>query len=161
MNAHLTNKELLELLDPANKLKTSHLEDCATCRDELEILHTSLAGFRLAATSYAERHAPADVPACPISTPASRRFQQPVAWAAGLVAAVALCTAGVSMASKYHQPTAAVATLQPPAEPQKTAVSDEDATLLEGIDRDLSTSVPPSLQPLDVISAIETTSASK
>lgn len=159
MNSHLTNEELLELLDPAIKLENSHMENCVTCRNELETLHSSLADFRLAAISYAERHAPADVPDCPLSTSASRRFQQPVAWAAGLVAAVALCTAGVNVASKYHQPTAAVATPQTSVGPQKTTVSDEDATLLEGIDRDLSTSVPPSLQPLDVTSASETTSA--
>lgn len=158
MNPHLTNEQLLELLDPTTKLQASHLENCATCRDEFETLRTSLASFRLAATSYAEHHAPAEVPSYPIYIRKSRRSQQPLTWAACLVAAIALCTAGVNVASKVHQPSAAVAQLQPAAEPQKTTVSDEDATLLEGVDRDLSTSVPPSLQPLDVTSASDTTS---
>ncbi len=160
MKAHLSNEQIFELLDPANCAVETHLDECTACREELETLRGSLAGFRLAARSFAQQNSPAAAPARNSVSNTPRRFQQPMVWAAGLVAAAALCATGLSANHKYQQPTPAQVMVQPTAYSQKTAVSDEDATLLEGIDRDLATSVPPSLQPLDVASAGETTSTS-
>jgi anti-sigma factor RsiW len=166
VNSHLTNQQLLVLLDghlaPRSLDSATHLDDCATCRNEFENLRTSFASFRLAATTFAEHHAPTEAPARPASRlTAPRRFPQPVAWAAGLIAVAALCTVGGTVIHQRQQPAPAVAAVQSAAKPQNTTVFDEDATLLDSIDRDLSTSVPPSLRPLDVALASETTSTTQ
>ncbi len=168
MNPHLTNEQLFELLNSATadadhqetplQSAVSHLALCAECRCEFDSLHSSLSSFRTAATSFAEQNAPIHPPVQPIHSSANTlRIQQPLAWAAGLLAAAALCTAGVSVAHKQQAAVSSIGVTAPLGTPT-TAAAAEDATLLEGIDRDLSTSVPPSLQPLDVTSAAESTS---
>ena len=170
MNSHLTNEQLLDLLAGAPQpALTAHLRDCTPCRSEFDALRESLTSFRVAATGMAEAYAPMHMPTRLLEGSSAhpgffhRRFLSPrTAWATGLVTAIALCTASLSVLHRTPQPqTQAVSRIDmqssAPADP---ASSDTDAALLDGIDRDLSTSVPPSLQPLDVTSASETTSTS-
>ena len=70
--------------------------------------------------------------------------------AAGLVAAMALCVTSLSVVCKPAAPAFPVVAASPIAA-HPSAQSDD--ALLEGIDQDLSTSVPPSLAPLDVTSS--------
>lgn len=163
MNGHLTNEQLFDLLDSASPAGKAHLATCNRCREEFETLSLSLANFRLAATAFARRHGPVDASARPLvkGRQTSSFFRFPLVWIAGLVTAAALCTAGLSLNHRPSAPAPAVATNLPAVPAQtapKSSSADEDAALLEGIDRDLSTSIPPSLAPLDVTSASDTTS---
>jgi hypothetical protein len=158
MTPHLTEPQLYDLLsatpDPASPLAQAHLAACPLCRDELATLRSSLTNFRLAATNLSLLHTP---PRPTVGNTIHRSFfTLPHAiWAAGLASVLAVSAVTVST---LHRPTPAtphIATA-PAAEP----VSDE--ALLQDIDSDLSTSVPPSLQPLDTTpaAASETTTTS-
>jgi predicted anti-sigma-YlaC factor YlaD len=152
MNAHhLTETQLYSLLDHGNSEAgdaAQHLDACSACRTELDALRDALTNFRLTADSMSSHLAPVRPPAEPTR---ARFFPMPqTAWAAGLVAAMALCMTSISVLHRPAAPNTPVATVLPAAAP---AGAPSDDALLEGIDQDLSTSVPPSLAPLDVTSA--------
>jgi predicted anti-sigma-YlaC factor YlaD len=145
---HLTETQLYSLLDHDSPEAEQHLGECPTCRTEYQTLQDSLANFRLAAESMSFHLAPVRPPAIPTR---ARFFPMPqTAWAAGLVAAMALCVTSLSVVCKPAAPAFPVVAASPIAA-HPSAQSDD--ALLEGIDQDLSTSVPPSLAPLDVTSS--------
>ena len=157
MNAHLTETQLSALLDPEEKSSdAAHLATCALCYAEFTVLRDSLTNFRVAATNLSALHTPTRLLAPATARP--RFFTVPrAAWATGLVAAMALCTASINLLHKsvVHTPTAVQTETATAAEAQS------DDALLEGINTDLSTSVAPSLQPLDVTATTETTSVTR
>ena len=146
MNPHLTEQQIYDLLssDTCEDSRAEHLATCTLCRDELANLRFSLANFGLAAKNLSHLHTP---PRPAIGRMAYRSFfaLPERIWASGLASILAISTCSAIAALHLHQQAvakvnAATATTPPP-------VSDE--ALLQDIDRDLSTSVPPSLQPLD------------
>jgi hypothetical protein len=156
MNPHLNPDQIYTLLDrpEGDRSAQEHLLSCAPCRAEVASLRDSLTNFRLAATNFSLLHTPTRLLD---PTPRPRFFTIPrAAWAGGLVAAMALCTASISVLHKPAVPVNPAA--QTTGNPAPDAQSDD--ALLNGIDTDLSTSVPPSLQPLDVTAASENTTTS-
>jgi len=162
MNAHFTEAEFYNLLDNNDPQAKQHLAECEPCQAEIDSLRASLSNFRLAATNLSSLQTPPQVPSRLLgnSSHRNRFFTVPrAAWATGLVAAMALCTASVSL---LHKPAAAPQpTVQTTSETaMAVAESQSDDALLMGIDNDLSTSVPPSLAPLDTNTAAEKTTTS-
>jgi hypothetical protein len=144
MTPHLTEAQLFDLLAATSEAAASpaqlHLAECAQCQDEFTTISESFANFRVAATSFALLHTP---PRPAVGTTVHRSlFALPrMVWATGL--ATVLAATGVTLSALHHP--ARVPSVRVAASPQP--VSDE--ALLQDIDSDLSTSVPPSLQPLD------------
>jgi len=149
---HLTEEQMYELLDnAANTSSQPHLLACSECQSELTNLRTSIGLFRDAATGFAASEAPRRLPA---ASSVATRFFSPKIWATSFATATALLAISLSVLHPVHTvtvtaPVAAVAT------PQVTAPPVSDEALLEGIQQDLSTSIPPSLEPL----AVQTTSS--
>jgi anti-sigma factor RsiW len=142
---HLTTEQLYDLLDNSAAASDAHLRTCSTCQLEFSDLRASLENFRLAATGLAAAEMPPltarhDEPA---STP---RFAfRPFAFAASFATAAVLL---VSVSLMRPRPT-----IRPVTDaPTVTSTQESDAELLNGIQQDLSASVPPSLAPLEVAS---------
>jgi predicted anti-sigma-YlaC factor YlaD len=147
MMPHLSEAQLDALLHSApGALVDSHLVSCPACQQELASLQQAFATFRIAATNASRVYTPAR-PAIASSATRNGYFRpamRPI-WAVGLasvlaVTALVVPTLHKSGASGSNPPISTAGNA--PA-----AVSDE--ALLKDIDADLSTSVPPSLQPLD------------
>jgi len=142
---HLTEEQMYDLLDPtADTNLHPHLRACTHCQSELTNLRESLDLFRDAATSFAASAAPRRLP---VVEPVASRFFSPKIWATSFATATALLVISLSVlhpaaSGPGKAPIAAVAA------PQTTASADSDEALLEGIQQDLSTSIPPSLEPL-------------
>jgi hypothetical protein len=160
MNNHLNDLQLFALLDDPNAAADSHLAACAPCREAFSLLRDSLSNFRATATSFAAAEAPARLSTRLLqfeSEPKTRWMQLPrTAWATGLIAAMAIGTASHSLLHKAPGGGGTISHIQ--TAPVQTASSDE--ALLEDIDRDLSTSVPPSLAPLETTTTGEKTTNS-
>ena len=153
MNVHLNEEQLYGLLDAAGKsdeVALEHLDWCPQCRGEVEGLRSSLASFQQAAGGISAAYTPSRL--LNFSSARQGFFARPrLAWVGGLAAALVF---GVASVSVLHGPVA------PPALTQTAAVSADaqsDEALLEDIDQDLSTSVPPSLEPLSTPAASEKT----
>ena len=144
-NQHLTTEQLYDLLDRPNHASGTHLHVCATCQQEFAILRSSLDNLRLAATNLAA--AEMSPLASRRETPAPAFSFRPQAFAATFATAAVLLTLSVTLLRPHH--------LQPAAAPAAVTASspDSDAALLDGIQQDLSASVPPSLVPLEVTPA--------
>ena len=140
---HLTDEQFADLLDRAEP-SNPHLDACAECQSELFALRSSLLSFRTAATNLAAVQTPQLVRRQTYTTPRSH-FRRPI-WAASLATAAVLLTVSVSVFRPHH-----VGAVTPVAAPEVVTVSDE--ALLDGIQSDLSTSIPPSLEPLAVPTA--------
>jgi hypothetical protein len=145
MTPHLTEAQLFGLLSAASDSAATaaqiHLAECAQCQDDFTAIDRSFANFRLAATNFALLHTP---PRPVVETTVHRSFfaLPKIVWASGLASVLAIT--GVTL-STLHRPAPGVPSVHVASAPQP--VSDE--ALLQDIDSDLSTSVPPSLQPLD------------
>jgi predicted anti-sigma-YlaC factor YlaD len=149
MTHHLNEEQLYTLLDaPANDAPASvtpaqqHLRECAHCRAEFAELQASLAGFRHLTTSLAT-----PPPALRHTVPAPKlTFHMFSRHGIAASFATALLLLGVSLSVVHPHRNA----LTPPATnvTSEVASSLSDEALLDGINRDLSASVPPSLQPL-------------
>ena len=147
---HLTEEQMYDLLHPtANTASHPHLLECSQCQAELTALRTSLGLFRDAATGFAASAAPRRLP---VAAPASTTFFSPKIWATSFATATALLVLSISV---MHPTQTGSATAPVVAEvaPQQTTAQVSDEALLEGIQQDLSTSIPPSLEPLDVQTA--------
>ena len=147
---HLTEEQMYDLLDPAADTNPHpHLLACPHCKSELTNLRESLELFRDAATSFAASAAPRRVA---VPEPVASRFFSPKVWATSFATATALLVISISMLhpTASGPATAPVATV---VAPQTTASTVSDEALLEGIQQDLSTSIPPSLEPLAVQTA--------
>ncbi len=154
-SSHLTEEQIYELLDQPNEAGQAqqHLASCQPCAKEFAAVRESLEGFRLAANGLAEeRFSP--VLAVRGGLLSGMR-QSLVAWPMGLAAAGVLLAASVTMVHRAG-PTVPVNTASVTAAPLES-----DEALLDGINQDLSTSVPPSLEPLSVASAESADAVSK
>jgi hypothetical protein len=154
LDRHLTDEQLFNLLSPAESTDFSlrqHLTACAECRAELATVSASLTNFRLAATSLANAEMTQHRAVAPKRTP---RFQRLV-WSASLAMAAVVFTASLSLVHPGSPANTPVAT---PVENAAAPVSDD--ALLDNIQQDLSTSIPPSLEPLAVPAASGSTNTS-
>ena len=148
MNQHLNELQLFALLDATEPMEDAHLLACADCRNEFASLCDTLTNFRSAASSFSVANTPPRLNTRLLSSEPQRHdffTLRRAGWTAGLVTAMALCTASVGILRKPAQAPVTVATS--PASTDAPAPSDE--ALLDDVDRDLSTSVPPSLAPLE------------
>jgi hypothetical protein len=144
---HLTDEQVFELLDHpdhADAILRLHLADCHDCRTELAGLSNALTDFRAAASSFAAAQMP---------SPSQRRVIPTVSHGLRRHAfAASLATAAFLLVSLGHFERPAPASAHPANHSIQNAdagtVSDD--ALLDGIQQDLSTSIPPSLEPLAV-----------
>jgi hypothetical protein len=154
LDRHLTDEQLYNLLESADSADATlrlHLAACAECRAELTTVRASLTNFRLAATSLASSEMMQHRAVAPRRTP---RFQRLV-WSASLAMAAVVFTASVSL---VHPAAPDQAQVVAPVENAAAPVSDD--ALLDNIQQDLSTSIPPSLEPLAVPAASSSTNTS-
>jgi ferric-dicitrate binding protein FerR (iron transport regulator) len=144
---HLTDEQIAELLSTypdqsAGAITQQHLLHCPHCQTELASLRASLSNFRIAATNLAAAETPA-LSQRRIVVP-SRSFRRN-AWAASFATAAAMLALSVALVHPNppvrRDPQVAVAT---------PAATVSDDALLDGIQQDLSASIPPSLEPLSV-----------
>ena len=145
---HLTDEQMYDLLDPAaNTAAEQHLKSCAACQHEVASLRESLTNFRGAATNFAAIAGPRIPPVAARST----SFFGPKLWAASFATATAVLALSISMLHPIHNNTATAGV-------QTVVTTESDDALLDGIQKDLSTSIPPSLEPLAVPAASGETS---
>jgi anti-sigma factor RsiW len=138
---HLTDERMFALLD-STIAGDAHLDSCAECQTELATLRASLAHFQIAASNFSAQTPQLEQRQTHTAPPS--RFRRAV-WAASLATAAVLFTISASVFHPSH-PLAVT-----PTAPPEVSVSDE--ALLDGIQTDLSTSIPPSLEPLAVPTA--------
>jgi hypothetical protein len=157
MTPHLTHNQLCDLLlaSPLQQNDVSaseaqvseiqdHLRGCYACSAELATLTTSLSGYRETAHAVAQRDFTPLPRTAPAPLLAHHSLLHPVYWA---IAATALVVALLPFTTPRHpsivqpQPTRAVAA-------PVAGGAESDAALLEDINKDLSASIPPSMQPL-------------
>jgi len=155
---HLTEAQLDSLLDAPGTLNidaSQHLRACPRCAAEAESLRNALKNFRLAATNLSLLHTPSRAG---LATMRQRHFFTfaRTAWATGLAAAM---IAGSVSLSLLHKPVAVTSVPTVASSSQQKPPAESDDALLQSVDQDLSTSVPPSLQPLDVTPAGESTTS--
>lgn len=132
---HLTEPQLYDLLDtPGAAAENLHLDACPHCRAEFLALQSSITNLRLATTSFAEE-APLAAFRAPPAAPSRASF--PRLLPASLAGAAVLFAASLAL---HH----------PRATPAPAAPTLSDDALLDGINRDLSSSIPPSLEPLAI-----------
>lgn len=154
---HLTHKQLCDLViasplapeTAADDAVHSHLHSCYTCMAELTALTGTLDQFHTVAQTIAEREFDTQ-PRAKFSALAARKpavlWMQPLSFA---LAAALLVAVALPLTLTQHHPAMApqqAHTTAPVAAPAANAISDE--ALLEGVDQDLSASVPDSMQPL-------------
>ena len=151
---HLTDEQMYDLLEPAaNPAAQPHLQSCPKCRAEFASLRESLLNFRTAATNLAAVAAPTYPP---VARTMSRLFG-PKIWAASFATAAAVLAVSISMLHPVHNALGTSPATTTSA-PQAAQATESDDALLDGIQRDLSTSIPPSLEPLAVPAASGETS---
>ncbi len=163
MTAHLTPEELYSLLSGSTSgsgstllAETSaHLEECRDCREEFTFLAQSLGNFKAAATHVSAQQASTRLLA-PSTIHRGRFFSLPRAvWATGLAAAMAIGAISVRVFDQHplRQPasqSASVTARVEGARTQSRSTQDQsDDALLQSIDKDLSATLPPSLEPLE------------
>jgi hypothetical protein len=155
--SHLTHKQLCDLviaspLDPeaaADDTVHTHLHSCYTCMAELTALTGTLDQFQTVAHTVTGREFNVQ-PRAKISLLAARkpafRWMQPLSFALAIALLVAVA---LPFTLTQHHPAIApqqAHIMAPVAAPAANAISDE--ALLEGVDQDLSASIPDSMQPL-------------
>lgn len=133
---HLSDDQLAECLsDCAPASAVQHLASCALCRDELEILRSSLADFNDLSLAWAADRAPARIPVP--SRSALRWYGAPV-WSA----LAAVLTAAVFLTAVHehtrHAQTVTTASAAPQIASQIASSSPEDDDrLLLAVDQEL------------------------
>jgi hypothetical protein len=144
---HLTSEEMESTLSgrPSEETKR-HLGDCAQCAGELAAVREVFGNLRRATAASAEYHRRF------VSTVGARRVPR-IAWA--LATAMLFVAAVTPVAVHYRK--APVAVQGGAATGSDATISDE--ALLDGVQNDLSTSVPASMLPLAGTSTSTTNSA--
>ena len=151
---HLTDEQMYDLLEPsANPAAQPHFRSCSRCQAEVASLRESLAIFRDATTDVAAIAAPKLPPAIALTN--SWSFG-PKVWAASFATATAVLAVSISVLHPMHRNP--VTNTTPGSAPQAALTNESDDALLDGIQQDLSTSIPPSLEPLAVPAASSETS---
>ena len=170
--SHLTHQQLCDLviaspLDPeeaASDAVHSHLHSCYTCMAELTTLTSTLDQFHTVVHTIAEREftsRPRSNTTLLANHRPAFRWMQPLSFA--LAAALLVAVALPFTLSRHVAPapqTTATSSVPAVKTPAPNTLSDE--ALLEGVDQDLSASIPDSMQPLadPTATAATTTSTS-
>ena len=169
MNQHLNHEQICDLLlsdsllgdtnspiaaDASQEEHLEHLQGCLICASELDLLRRSVTGFRATSVAIADRalsRRPLQASLSSLDSKRAARFVSPAFfWAATALLFTAVIPLGLFHENlnpflKHHDaPIAAATTASVPAQ---TIESDE--ALLDGINQDLSASVPSPMQPLD------------
>lgn len=148
---HLNDEQMYALLDNApDPAAKAHLAACVDCQNEMASLSPSLLNFRTAATNLAAAGTPSLIRRR-VAVPEASRFA-PRFWVgslatAGLLLAVSMSVIHPATPGLPPNGTETAQTVNAPIPP--TAIESDEA-LLDGIQQDLSTSIPPSLEPLAV-----------
>ncbi len=150
MTPHLTHEQLCDfVLDLAPHPLSSdfaalqqHLSGCPSCAAELANLQGSISLFRDTSTACAHQHLAEFHANHTALTPRPHAFFHPIYWA---TAAAMIVAAAIPLT--LHRPS------QTPSAPAATVTTSATATqsdeaLLEEINQEISTPVPPSMQPL-------------
>lgn len=144
---HLTSEQMESTLSGRPSEETTrHLGDCAQCAGELTALREVFGDLRKATAASAEHHRRF------VSTAGARRVPR-MAWA--LVTAMLFVAVGAPLAIHHRGAT-------PPVTDKVSTGADatiSDEALLDGVQNDLSTSVPASMLPLAGASTSTTDSA--
>jgi len=144
---HLTSEQMESILSGRSSAETTrHLGECARCEGELASLREVLGDLRMATAASAEHHRRF------ATTPEVRRVPR-MAWA---LATAMLFVGAVTPLVLHYRDAGHVVPGRPPAVANVT-ISDE--ALLNGVQNDLSTSVPASMLPLAGASTSTTDSA--
>jgi hypothetical protein len=160
LSRHLDHDQLCDFLlategaaqDAAHGARQQHLDNCLICASELDLLRTSVTGFRAASIAVANRalaRRPLEAPISARNGSRSSRYISPTFfWAA-----TALLFAAVLPLGLYHQnlnpflkPHLVAPVSTASTAPTHTLESDE--ALLEAINQDLSAAIPSPMQPL-------------
>jgi anti-sigma factor RsiW len=142
MNDHLTSQQITEYVAGASgPAMEEHVHSCIACRAEAERLSETLALFRDSARRWSLEHESAR-PLIPVNLGAANNRRVTLRYL-GLTAAVAACLiAGLTLPHDKHDKAGKPA-------PVRHAVSAiTDAELLVQVDRELSETVPPSMEPI-------------
>jgi anti-sigma factor RsiW len=157
-NQHLNHEQICDLLldnataDAAQDANREHLQDCLICASELELLRASVTNFRSASVIIADRaFARRELhPALGSNQPKrpARYLTPAYFWAATAVLLTAALPLGLYHSNlnpflKHPQPVVVATTAA-----TKASTLESDEALLEGINQELSASVPLPLQPL-------------
>ncbi len=150
---HLSEEQLYTVMDAQNSGEAAaHVVGCAQCRAEVDAMRGSVGSLRDAATGLARSEFRPLLAVRRTGYFGSVRL----AWPLALAAAGVVCAASVTL---VHRPAAnGAAQVEAVGKP---APAEADDALLDGINQDLSTSIPPSLAPLDVNSGESTATAAK
>jgi hypothetical protein len=134
MMSHLSSEQLDGVLNgEVSQDASQHLGSCVQCAGELASLREVFGNLREATSAAAEHHRRY------VSTAAARRVPR-MAW--GLVAAALFMSVGAPLVVRHRNASVVAGNVsQGPA-----AISDD--ALLDGVQADLSSSVPDSLLPL-------------
>ena len=144
---HLTSEQMESTLSgrPSEEA-TRHLGDCAQCAEEVTALREVFGNLRQATAASAEYHRRF------VSTAGARRVPR-MAWA--LATAMLFIAVGAPLAVHHRNVTPVV----PENVSEHADVTISDEALLNGVQDDLSTSVPASMLPLAGTSPSTTDSA--
>jgi hypothetical protein len=130
-----------------------HLQVCAECRYEVELLRATVSDLRTATAAWAAHQTPAFQPAhrLRVLVPATNARPFRLAWAGGLgtlaLAAGLLLTCNQMPNLAAGNPSAR--NVQPAIQTAAPAGPTDEA-LLDGVETDLADSLPPTLAPLSV-----------
>lgn len=156
---HLTTEQLGEVLDASlDEMRNqdlaaarAHLEACEPCRAELESMREVVALFRESTAAYATRefisrpHAP--VTAARMVPPSPHWLRPSLTWAAaGLLVAATLVP--LRFHQRHPEGPASDRVVSTESAAARATKGESDAALLDDINRELSASVPESMQPL-------------
>ena len=183
LNRHLDHEQLCDLLfaaeeeasssvvsihaDSAQDIHRQHLQQCLICAAELDLLRTSVTGFRSAATSIASqalaRRSNRPAISSLYATRTARYISPTFFWAATGILFAAVLPLGLfhhnlNPLLKPHVVVAPAPSTATTAPPKNLQTSESDEALLEGIDQDLSAAIPAPMQPLASTTSSETDS---
>ncbi len=154
MNRHLSHEQLCDVLlaqaaeqtPAALEAAEDHLRNCLICTSELEALRNSIALFRRAGSSYAERVYARPAMRNASIAPSPRFGSHVLYWATA--AAIAIAVALPFGLHLHGTHAAAVSERVTATATASTDSAQSDEALLDGIDKDLSAAVPAALEPL-------------
>lgn len=165
MSQHLNHEQICDLLlsdsdasspitaDASQEAHLEHLQSCLICASELDLLRRSVTGFRTTSVAIADRalaRRPLQASFRALDGKRTARFVSPAFfWAATALLFTAVIPLGLFHENlnpflKHHEAPITASTT--PSAPAHTLESDE--ALLEGINQDLSASVPSPMQSL-------------
>ena len=129
MNQHLSAEQISAwLIDQQGAVEQQHLDRCAPCRQKVERLEAALSHFRASL-----HHASVSVQIVGQALPPANRARHPVRWALAAAALLILVSVPLYQAARHRS---------------DVRQAEQDAILLDQVDRAVSRSVPRPLEPL-------------